>query len=126
MRIKLFEQFNKFNKSVILDEADMCLVDLRDMWFAWEYELDDYTQFNVPSYILTVSLFRNDKAGFKPDEIRDSLEIMLEYFGDKYGVKSYSVTKPDSPGPGIEVDLNDRYNRTVYYLNIKINLGNED
>lgn len=123
MRIKLFEQFKS---TTILEEVDACLVDLRDIGFSWKYELDDYTQFNVPSYILTVSLHRIDKEGFKPDEVRDSIETMIEYFGDKYGVKSYSVTKPDSPGPGIEVDLNDRYNRTVYYLNIKINLGHED
>ena len=134
MRIKLFEDFNR---SAVLDEVDQCLVDLSDMGFTWGYSLDDYTQFkapipfkgtqfNVPSYILTVSLHRNDKTGFKPDDIRDSVETMIEYFDEKYGVKSYSITKPDSPGPGIEVDLNDRYNRTIFYLNIKINLGREN
>jgi len=123
MRIKLFEDFNR---SAVLDEVDQCLVDLSDMGFTWGYSLDDYTQFNVPSYILTVSLHRNDNAGFKPDEIRDSVETMIEYFDEKYGVKSYSITKPDSPGPGIDVDLNNRYNRTIFYLNIKINLGREN
>jgi hypothetical protein len=114
MRIKLFEDFNK---SVVIDEVDQCLVDLRDKGFTWNCEL--------PA-ALYMSLYKVDKSGFKPDEIRDSIETMMEYFDEKYGVKSYSITKPDSPGPGIEVDLNDRYNRTVYYLNIKINLGNED
>jgi len=123
MRIKLFENFNR---SAVLDEVDQCLVDLSDKGFTWDCELDDYTQFNNPSYILTISLHRIDSAGFKPDDIRDSVETMIEYFDEKYGVKSYSITKPDSPGPGIEVDLNDRYNRTIFYLNIKINLGREN
>jgi hypothetical protein len=114
MRIKLFEDFNQ---STVLDEVDMSLVDLRDKGFVWHCELHA---------ALYMSLYKVDKSGFKPDEIKDSIETMIEYFDEKYGVKSYSITKPDSPGPGIEVDLNDRYNRTVYYLNIKINLGNED
>jgi hypothetical protein len=119
MRIKLFEDFNSEILSTILDEVDMCLVDLRDKGFTWIYNTADYNQINI-------SLHRIDNKGFKPDEIKDSIETMIEYFDEKYGVKSYSITKPDSPGPGIEVDLNDRYNRNIFWLNIKINLGRED
>jgi len=58
---------------------------------------------------------------------------MIEYFDEKYGVKSYSFMKPDSPGPGIEVKLYDNDDDSVIarhgrlkelnWLNIKINLG---
>jgi hypothetical protein len=118
MRIKLFEDFNQ---STILDEVDMCLVDLRDKGFVWNCELPAALYISLYKVTSTVPF-----NGFKPDEIRDSIETMIEYFDEKYGVKEYSLTKPDSPGPGIKVDLNDRYNRTIYYLNIKINLGNEN
>jgi hypothetical protein len=111
MRIKLFEDFNQ---STVLDEVDMSLVDLRDKGFVWHCELHA---------ALYMSLYKVDKSGFKPDEIKDSIETMIEYFDEKYGVSSYSCRKPDSPGPGIEVKLDDRYNRTIYYLNIKIDLG---
>jgi hypothetical protein len=118
MRIKLFEQFYK---ATVLNQVDDCLVDLRDKGFEWScsYEQLHYS-------VLDMSLHKIDRSGFRIGDIKDSLETMIEYFDEKYGVMSYSLTKPDSPGPGIEVDLNDRYNRTVYYLNIKINLGNED
>jgi hypothetical protein len=117
MRIKLFEDFNK---SAIFDEVDQCLVDLRDKGFVWSQGQPN--KYNA----ISIALYKIDRTGFKPDEIRDSIETMIEYFDEKYGVKSYSITKPDSPGPGIEVDLNDRYNRTIFWLNIKINLGRED
>jgi len=121
MRIKLFEQFNQ---STILDEVDMCLVDLRDKGFVWHCEL--------PA-ALYMSLYKVDKGSFRIVDIKDSLETMIEYFDEKYGVSSYSCRKPDSPGPGIEVKLYDEDDDSViarhsmlkdlYYLNIKINLG---
>ena len=122
MRIKLFEQFNQ---STILDEVDMCLVDLRDKGFTWGYGLSDY--------VLDISLHKVDTSSFRIGDIKDSLETMIEYFDEKYGVKSYSCRKPDSPGPGIDVTLFDdeddsvvaRHSRLkpISYLNIKINLG---
>ena len=124
MRIKLFEQFYK---ATILDEVDMCLVDLRDKGFTWNCEL--------PA-ALYMSLYKVDKSSFTIDDIKDSLETMIEYFDEKYGVKSYSITKPDSPGPGIEVKLYDESDESIrarqgkfnnlYYLNIQINLEYED
>ena len=121
MRIKLFEDFNQ---STILDEVDMCLVDLRDKGFVWHCEL--------PA-ALYMSLYKVDKGSFRIVDIKDSLETMIEYFDEKYGVKSYSFRKPDSPGPGIEIKLYDKDDDSViarhrklkdlYYLNIKINLG---
>lgn len=130
MRIKLFEQFNQ---STILDEVDMCLVDLRDKGFTWGYGLSDYSQFKSISYVLDISLHKVDKGSFRIGDIKDSLETMIEYFDEKYGVSSYSCRKPDSPGPGIEVKLYDEDDDSViarhsmlkdlYYLNIKINLG---
>lgn len=130
MRIKLFEQFNQ---SVILDEVDMCLVDLRDKGFTWGYGLSDYSQFKSISYVLDISLHKVDKGSFRIGDIKDSLETMIEYFDEKYGVKSYDFRIPDSPGPGIEVKLYDEDDDSViarhsmlkdlYYLNIKINLG---
>lgn len=121
MRIKLFEDFNQ---STILDEVDMCLVDLRDKGFVWHCEL--------PA-ALYMSLYKVDKSSFRIVDIKDSLETMIEYFDEKYGVSSYSCRKPDSPGPGIEVKLYDEDDDSViarhsmlkdlYYLNIKINLG---
>jgi hypothetical protein len=121
MRIKLFEQFNQ---STILDEVDMCLVDLRDKGFTWNCEL--------PA-ALYMSLYKVDKSSFTIGDIKDSLETMIEYFDEKYGVESYSCRIPDSPGPGIEVKLYDEDDDSVkarhswfkklYYLNIKINLG---
>jgi hypothetical protein len=124
MRIKLFEQFNQ---STILDEVDMCLVDLRDKGFVWHCEL--------PA-ALYMSLYKVDKSSFTIDDIKDSLETMIEYFDEKYGVESYSCRKPDSPGPGIEIKLYDedddsviaRHSRLkkLYHLNIKISLGNEN
>ena len=130
MRIKLFEQFNSEILSTILDEVDMCLVDLRDKGFTWIYNTGDYNQINI-------GLYKDDKVSirgsFRIDDIKDPLETMIEYFDEKYGVKSYSFRKPDSPGPGIEVKLYDenddsviaRHSRLkpISYLNIKINLG---
>jgi len=125
MRIKLFEDFNSEILSTILDEVDQCLVDLRDKGFTWIYNTADYNQINIALHRI--------EAGFTIDDIKDSIETMIEYFDEKYGVKSYSITKPDSPGPGIEVKLYDDDNDSViarhgrlkklYYLNIKINLG---
>lgn len=122
MRIKLFEQFNQ---STILDEVDMCLVDLRDKGFTWGYGLSDY--------VLDISLHKVDKGSFRIGDIKDSLETMIEYFDEKYGVKSHSFRKPDSPGPGIEIKLYDKDDDSVIarhgrlkdlnWLNIKINLG---
>lgn len=122
MRIKLFEQFNQ---STILDEVDMSLVDLRDKGFTWGYGLSDY--------VLDISLHKVDTSSFVIGDVKDSLETMIEYFDEKYGVKSYSFRKPDSPGPGIEIKLYDKDDDSViarhsmlkdlYYLNIKINLG---
>ncbi len=130
MRIKLFEQFNKsFSKAVVLDEVDQCLVDLSDKGFTWNCELHT---------ALYMSLYKVDNSpphfprSFTTDDIKDSIETMIEYFDEKYGVKSYSITRPDSPGPGIEVKLYDedddsviaRHSRLkkLYHLNIKINL----
>lgn len=120
MRIKLFEQFNQ---SAILDEVDMCLVDLSDKGFTWGYGLSDY--------VLDISLHKVDS--FRIGDIKDSLETMIEYFDEKYGVKSYSFRKPDSPGPGIEIKLYDKDDDSVMarhgrlkelnWLNIKIILG---
>lgn len=124
MRIKLFEDFNK---STVLDEVDMCLVDLRDKGFVWNCELHA---------ALYMSLYKVDKSSFTIGDIKDSLETMIEYFDEKYGVSSYSCRKPDSPGPGIEVKLYDedddsviaRHSRLnkLYHLNININLKNEN
>lgn len=125
------ESYDVFNKSTLLDEVDMCLVDLGDKDFTWEYELSDYSQFNTPSYILDISLYKVDKSSFNMDSIKDSIETMIEYFDEKYGVKSYFCSRPNSPGPGIEiklyVDEDDVVARhkgyKLSYLNIKINLG---
>ena len=121
MRIKLFEDFNQ---STVLDEVDMSLVDLRDKGFVWHCELHA---------TLYMSLYKVDKSSFTIGDIKDSLETMIEYFDEKYGVKSYSFRKPDSPGPGIEVKLYDKDDDSVIarhgrlkelnWLNIKINLG---
>lgn len=133
MRIKLFEDFNR---SIILDEVDMCLVELRDKGFTWKYALANYSQFKSSSYVLDISLHKTNDSSFRTGDIKDSLETMIDYFDDKYGVKSYSFRKPDSPGPGIEVKLYDEDDDSViathsrlkdlYYLNIQINLGDED
>jgi hypothetical protein len=133
MRIKLFEQFYK---ATVLDEVNDCLVDLRDKGFAWHCELP--TALNLPQQrgSLYMSLYKIDKSSFTTDDIKDSIETMIEYFDEKYGVKEYSLTKPDSPGPGIEIKLYDedddsviaRHSRLkkLYHLNIKISLGNEN
>jgi hypothetical protein len=113
MRIKLFEDFSMLH---VLDEVDQCLVDLRDNGF--EIEI-----FREPNNTLFISLYRIDRKGFTKDEIADSVETMIEYFDEKYVVKSYSITKPDSPGPGIEVKLDNRWHNKIFYLNIKIKLG---
>jgi hypothetical protein len=125
MRIKLFEQFYK---ATVLDQVDDCLVDLRDKGFVWScsYEQLHYS-------VLDMSLKKIDRSSFVIDDIKDSIETMIEYFDEKYGVKSYSITKPDSPGPGIEVKLYDEDDDSVIarhgrlkklnWLNIKINLG---
>lgn len=136
--IKLFEDFNK---STILEEVDMCLVDLMDKGLTWGYVLSDYSQlksiyghqYGNGGAVLDISLYRDDKGSFRTSDIKDSLETMIEYFDEKYGVKSYSFRKPDSPGPGIEVKFYDEDDDSViasygrlkelYYLNIKINLG---
>lgn len=125
MRIKLFEQFYK---ATVLDEVNDCLVDLRDNGFHWScsYEQLHYS-------VLDISLHKIDRSSFRIGDIKDSLETMIEYFDEKYGVKSYSFMKPDSPGPGIEVKLYDNDDDSVIarhgrlkelnWLNIKINLG---
>jgi hypothetical protein len=125
MRIKLFEQFYK---ATVLDQVNDCLVDLRDKGFEWScsYEQLHYS-------VLDISLHKIDRSGFRIGDIKDSLETMIEYFDEKYGVMSYSLTKPDSPGPGIEVKLYDKDDDSVIarhgrlkelnWLNIKINLG---
>lgn len=127
MRIKLFEDFNRGILSTVLDELDQCLVDLRDKGFVWIIDRADIWSSSIGNLVIPFSLHKSDKSGFTPDEIRDSIETMIEYFDEKYGVKSYSITKPDSPGPGIAVKLNNRWdNRTIFWLNIKINLGREN
>lgn len=119
MRIKLFEQFYK---ATVLDQVNDCLVDLRDNGFEWSCSYEQ-----LHHSVLDISLYKIDRSGFRIGDIKDSLETMIEYFDEKYGVKSYSITKPDSPGPGIAVKLNNRWdNRTIFWLNIKINLGREN
>ena len=128
MRIKLFENFNR---SAVLDEVDQCLVDLSDKGFTWNCELVDGSTTGA----LYMSLYKINKSGFTIGDIKDSLETMIEYFDEKYGVHSYSCRKPDSPGPGIEIKLYDeddsviaRHSRLkkLYHLNININLNNEN
>jgi len=125
MRIKLFEQFYK---ATVLDEVNDCLVDLRDNGFEWSCSYEQ-----LHHSVLDISLYKIDRIGFRIGDIKDSLETMIEYFDEKYGVKSYSFMKPDSPGPGIEVKLYDKDDDSVIarhgrlkelnWLNIKINLG---
>ncbi len=125
MRIKLFEQFYK---ATVLDEVNDCLVDLRDNGFHWSCSYEQ-----LHHSVLDISLYKIDRSGFRIGDIKDSLETMIEYFDEKYGVKSYSFMKPDSPGPGIEVKLYDKDDDSVIarhgrlkelnWLNIKINLG---
>ena len=125
MRIKLFEQFYK---ATVLDEVNDCLVDLRDNGFHWSCSYEQ-----LHHSVLDMSLYKIDRSGFRIGDIKDSLETMIEYFDEKYGVKSYSFMKPDSPGPGIEVKLYDKDDDSVIarhgrlkelnWLNIKINLG---
>jgi hypothetical protein len=129
MRIKLFEQFYK---ATVLDEVNDCLVDLRDNGFEWSCSYLVLGLARLDS-VLDISLHKIDRSGFRIGDIKDSLETMIEYFDEKYGVKSYSFMKPDSPGPGIEVKLYDKDDDSVIarhgslkelnWLNIKINLG---
>ena len=134
--MKVIKLFEDFNRTTILEEVDMCLVDLRDNGFTWKYALADYSQSNIISYVLDISLYRDDTSSFIIGDIKDSLETMIDYFDEKYGVTSYTCRKPNSPGPGIEVKLYDESDESIrarqgkfnnlYYLNIQINLGDED
>lgn len=134
--MKVIKLFEDFNRSKILQEVDMCLVDLSDNGFTWKYALANYSQSNTILYVLDISLYRDDTSSFVIGDIKDSLETMIDYFDEKYGVTSYTCRKPNSPGPGIEIKLYDESDESIlarqgrfknlYYLNIQIKLGDED
>lgn len=99
MRIKLFEQFSQ---STILDDVDMCLVDLKDNGFTCTSSLNS----GWASYNLVILI--NKDSGFKINEIKDSLEVMIDYFIEKYnydpsglGLICYS---PELPYHNIQLD----------------------
>jgi len=75
VRIKLFE---KYVDQSILDEVDQCLVDLTDNGFTCTSSLKE----GWSSYILNILINKDD--GFKINDIKESLEVMIDYFVEKY------------------------------------------
>jgi hypothetical protein len=98
MKVKLFEDFTKSvkwkwalsdeMKSKINDEINNVLIELVDNGF--EIEIDYFAKKIAEQNSILVSIHKvTNNEVFNTDEVKDNIEVLLDYMEENYGIVSY-------------------------------------
>ena len=102
MKIKLFESFVNEGgirrqvwalsgemRSKINSEINNVLIELTDNGF--EIEIDHFSKKIAEQNSILVSVHKiNNNERFNTDEVKDNLEVLLDYMNENYGVKEHN------------------------------------
>jgi hypothetical protein len=113
-------------KSKINKEINNVLIELIDNGF--EIEIDHFAKKISEQNSILVSIGKNDgKTVFNTNEIKDNIEVLLEYMDENYGVKEYDYgltikNSRNSMLPGGKSKIDKEYPDNFEVLEIDIDI----
>jgi hypothetical protein len=86
INIKLFEDFNKISRKVLITEIDDLLVDLTDVGFEWYFP-----NFLIEYKHIEIALHNKDEDDYKIDDTMiDCVNTLVDWMREKYGIGNVS------------------------------------
>jgi hypothetical protein len=124
INIKLFEDFNKISKNVLISEIDDLLVDLTDDRFEWYFP-----NFFIDNYI-DISIIKDTDESYPGDDFKvddtmiDCVTTLVDWMREKYGISSVSYRLSMVTGKDIVTKEfgEEEFGLALYEITIILNL----
>lgn len=124
INIKLFEDFNKISKNVLISEIDDLLVDLTDDRFEWYFP-----NFLIDNYI-DISIIKDTDESYPGDDFKvddtmiDCVTTLVDWMKEKYGISSVSYRLSMVTGKDIVTKEfgEEEFGLALYEITIILNL----
>lgn len=117
--MRLYEDFNKISRNVLISEIDDLLVDLTDVGFEWYFP-----NFFIDKHI-DISLHNKNEDNFKVnDTMIDCVNTLVDWMKEKYGIGSASYILSLCSGSDIKTKqfAEEEFGLALYEIRIVLNL----
>lgn len=118
--MRLYEDFNKISRKVLITEIDDLLVDLTDVGFEWYFP-----NFLIEYKHIDISLHNKNEDDFKVnDTMIDCVATLVDWMREKYGISSVSYKLSLCSGSDIVTKefAEDEFGLALYEITIILNL----
>lgn len=118
--MRLYEDFNKISRKVLITEIDDLLVDLTDVGFEWYFP-----NFSFEYKHIDISLHNKNEEDFKVDDsMIDCIATLVDWMCEKYGIKIITYKLSLCSGSDIVTKEfgEDEFGLALYEITIILNL----